>query len=86
MIDDLKDWHSPISGSLDRVTFPGGRLDEVCGSGFAHLESMGGRNWFLLIGHDDGTETALWFRSEDLRRPSYERRVRRSRPLKGDEP
>jgi hypothetical protein len=73
-MDELLDWHSPVEGSLDRVTFPGGKLDEICGSQFAHLEHMGGSSWFLLVGHDDGTETAVWFRSKDLRQPSYERR------------
>jgi hypothetical protein len=72
-MDELVNWQSPVEGSLDRVTFVDGCLDEICG-GFAHLEHMGGKDWFLLIGHDDGTETAVWFRSKDLRRPSYERR------------
>jgi len=59
---------------MDRVTFVDGRLDEVCGSRGAHLEHMHGNRWFLLIGHDDGTETAIWFSSKDLRKPFYERR------------
>lgn len=75
--DPLKDWQSPIKGSLDRVTFPDGKLDEVCGRGFAHLEHMGNGRWFLLVGHDDGSETALWFSSKDLRKPLYERRTPR---------
>lgn len=68
------DWASPIKGSNDRVTFEAGRLDEVCGSRGAHLEHMDGDRWFLLIGHDDGTETAIWFSSRDLKKPFYERR------------
>lgn len=77
MFDKLEDWQSPIKGSLDRVTFPGGKLDEICGSRYAHLEHMGGGSWFLIIGHDDGSDTAVWFRSKDLRKPSYERRAPR---------
>jgi hypothetical protein len=73
-----ENWQSPIEGSLDRVTFEGGRLDEVVGRGFAHLEHMHGHHWFLLIGHDDGTETAIWFDSKSLKRPFYERRTART--------
>lgn len=63
------------NGSGDRITFDKkGELDEVCGSRFAHLERMGGNNWFLLIGHDDGTETAIWFKSKDLKKPFWEER------------
>lgn len=73
-MSEPQNWTSPMPGSADRVTFAGGRLDEVCGKGFAHLEHMDGGRWFLLIGHDDGTETALWFTSRDLLKPFYERR------------
>lgn len=59
----------------DRVTFnENGTLDEVCGTGFAHLEHMDKNSWFLLIGHADGTETAIWFSSKDLKRPFWEKR------------
>lgn len=74
MSDETDNWTSPIAGSNDRVTFEGMHLDEICGSRGAHLECMGGNRWFLLIGHDDGTETAIWFSSKDLRKPFYERR------------
>ena len=70
----MSDWRSSIEDSNDRVTFEGGRLDEVFGSRHAHLEHTFGDRWFLLIGHDDGTETAIWFSSRDLRKPFMERR------------
>jgi hypothetical protein len=53
--------------SGDRVTYDDkGRLDEIFGSGFAHLERMRKNHWFLLIGHADGTQTALWFKSKNM--------------------
>ncbi len=73
---DPKDWQSPIEGSRDRVTFLGGRLDEVCGSAGAHLEHMGDDRWFLIVDHDDGSQTALCFSSNDLKKPFMERRPR----------
>lgn len=74
----MSDWQSP-TGSNDRVTYDDkGRLDEIVGSRFAHLEHMNKDSWFLLIGHDDGTETALWFTSHDLRKPLIERREPRA--------
>lgn len=74
----MTDWTSPLPGSLDRVAFEGGRLDEVCGSKGAHLEYMGGGKWFLIVGHDDGSQTAIWFRSKDLMKPFMERRAPRT--------
>lgn len=73
-------WTSPVNASNDRVTFDGGMLDEVYGSRGAHLEHLDGNRWFLLIAHDDGTETAIWFSSRDLRKPFYERREPRPSP------
>lgn len=60
---------------IDRTEFnEDGTLDEIVGSGVAHLEHMGGSRWFLEIGHADGTSTALWFTSRSLRRPHWEKR------------
>lgn len=59
----------------DRVTFtPKGRLDEVCCTKGAHLEHMEGDRWFILFAHADGTETAIWFTSKDLKKPFWETR------------
>lgn len=59
----------------DRVTFTEkGRLDEVVASRGAHLEHMGGNSWFLSLLHADGTETAIWFDSKDLKKPFWEKR------------
>jgi hypothetical protein len=67
--------------SGDRVTFDEkGELDEVVGTGFAHLERMGRNHWFLLIGHKDGTETAIWFDSPNLKKPFWEERPARKEP------
>lgn len=63
-----------MSESGDRVTFKGGKLDEAFGTGFAHLEHMGGNEWFLLIGRADGSESAFWFTSKDLKKPFWEKR------------
>jgi hypothetical protein len=63
----------------DRVTFTGkGTLDEIVSSCGAHLERMGRNTWFLIFHHEDSTETALWFTSTDLVRPSWEKRTGRS--------
>ena len=70
---DATNWTSP-TGSNDRVTFVRGQLDEIVGTGTAHLERLASGRWFLSIGHDDGSETAIWFESESLRRPFIERR------------
>ena len=51
-----------------------GTLDEIVGTGGAHLELMDGSRWFLEIFHADGTSTALWFTSRSLRRPHWEKR------------
>lgn len=50
----------------DRVIYDeDGRLDEIVGSGGAHLECLGYNNWWLKIYHGDGSSTALWWSSED---------------------
>lgn len=62
----------------DRVTFTDkGRLDEVCSSRGAHLEHMDGKRWFLTFYHEDGTESAFWFESKDLKQPFWETRPAR---------
>jgi hypothetical protein len=58
----------------DRVTFEDGHLDEVVSSRGAHLERMSGNRWFLIFYHEDGTETAIWFDSKNLRKPFWETR------------
>jgi hypothetical protein len=59
----------------DRVTFtPKGRLDEVCSTKGAHLEHLDGNRWFLSFEHSDGTSSAFWFRSADLKKPFWEKR------------
>ena len=61
---ETRNWQSETSN--DRVTFSGGKLDEVVGSRGTHLEYIGGNDWFLSITHDDGHQTAVWFKSKDL--------------------
>ena len=39
-----------------------GQLDEIVGSGGAHLERLSKKGWFLAITHADGSESAVWFR------------------------
>lgn len=68
-----ENWHSRFSGSSDRMTWEDGLLDEVSGRRGAHLERMSGNQWFLIIQHDDGSETALWFDSKNLGK-HFERR------------
>jgi hypothetical protein len=59
----------------DRVDFTDkGTLDEVVCSAGAHLECMGGNRWVLEFQHADGTSTAFWFGSKDLRKPFWETR------------
>ena len=59
----------------DRVDFTEkGTLDEIVSSRGAHLECMGGSRWFLSFQHADGTETAVWFSSRELRKPFWEKR------------
>lgn len=58
----------------DRVDFIKGKLDEIVSTAGAHLEYMGGGRWFLAFYHEDGTSTALWFSSKDLREPFWETR------------
>jgi hypothetical protein len=44
----------------DRVTLDDkGEPDEIFGSRFGHLERLRRDEWFLLVGHEDGTETAV---------------------------
>lgn len=63
---------------MDRVEFTkSGKLDEIVSSRGAHIEYIGDGLWFLIFGHEDGTETALWFESEDLRKPNWETREAR---------
>lgn len=69
-----------LDGVTDRVDFTDkGTLDEVVSSAGAHLEHMGGNRWFLIFQHADGTETAFWFGSKDLKKPFWETR----QPRKG---
>lgn len=57
----------------ERVTWNAdGTLDEVCARGGAHLEHMGGSNWYLSIEMEDGRDFVVWFRSKDLRKPHHE--------------
>ena len=64
---------------IDRREFVKGKLDEIVSTRGAHLEYMGDSRWFLSFLHEDGTETALWFSSRDLRNPSWEIRAAVSR-------
>ena len=51
----------------NRVTYDDkGRLDEIVCSRGAHLERMSKNHWFLSFCHEDGTETAIWFKSKDF--------------------
>ena len=53
--------------TADFIGYPhSGELDEIFGVGHTHLERLSNNTWFLLIGHEDGSETALWFTSKDL--------------------
>ena len=64
--------------ALDRVDFTEeGKLDEIVATKGAHLEYMGGANWFLEFHHEDGTSTALWFTSRSLQKPFMEKRTAR---------
>lgn len=70
----------------NRVVFNlDGTLDEVCSSRGAHLEHMNGNRWFLIFYHEDGTETAFWFNSKDLKKPFWEKRdaIRTGSPAGG---
>lgn len=58
----------------DRVDFVDGRLDEIVSARGAHLEHMDKNRWFLIFYHADGTETAIWFSSKDLKKPFWETR------------
>lgn len=60
---------------VDRVDFNSdGTLDEVVAARGAHLEHLGGKRWFLIFCHKDGTDSAFWFESKDLKKPHYETR------------
>lgn len=63
MGSETRDWQSETSN--DRVTFSDGDLDEIVGSR-VHLERMSGNQWFMSVTHDDGHQTAIWFKSKDL--------------------
>jgi hypothetical protein len=64
---------------IDRVDFTDkGMLDEVVCTAGAHLEHMGSGRWFLEFTHADGTSTAFWFGSKDLKKPFWETRQARS--------
>ena len=63
---------------MDRVDFTDGKLDEIVSSRGAHLERLGKNRWFLIFYHADGSETALWFSSRDLRKPFWETRPAKS--------
>lgn len=67
-------WKSGKPDSRDRVMFEGNELEEVFGSGYAHLERTAKNRWCLIVGHNDGSQTAIWFKSKDLRDPFWERR------------
>lgn len=60
--------------SPERMEFQGGKLDEIYVAGGAHLESMGGDDWFLEFFKEDGTSIAIWFHSKSLTKPNFEMR------------
>lgn len=61
--------------SPNRVQFnDDGSLDEVYSTKGAHLEHMDGNRWFLSFEHKDGSSSAFWFTSKDLKRPFWEKR------------
>lgn len=64
-----------MSEIIDRVDFQDGELDEIVASGAAHLERLDKDRWFLIFTHGDGSQTALWFTSKDLRKPAWEKRT-----------
>lgn len=65
----------------DRVDFTeNGMLDEIVSTKGAHLECLGGPNWFLEFQHQDGTSTALWFTSRSLCKPFFEKREPKKEP------
>lgn len=43
-----------------------GKLDEVVTDGGAHLEYLGGRQWFLSCLRADGSAFSLWFEGKIL--------------------
>lgn len=57
---------------VERMDFEDGKLDEIVVSGGAHLESMGGSDWFLEFFKEDGTSIAIWFQSKSLVKPYME--------------
>lgn len=49
---------------MDRIEYnEDGSLDEVVAGG-AHLESMGGKRWFLAMRRADGSEFCIWFKGK----------------------
>jgi len=76
MTTDARDDDDP-----NRVQFnENGTLDEVCSTRGAHLEHMHGSHWFLSFQHPDGTSSAFWFTSKDLKRPFWETREASKQP------
>lgn len=63
-----------VEHAADRVEFQDEELDEIVATRGAHLERVGQNRWFIRFSHADGTETALWFSSRDLRKPMWETR------------
>lgn len=68
---------------VERMDFEDGKLDEIVVSGGAHLESMGGDDWFLEFFKVDGSSIAIWFRSKSLTKPHMEIRQSTKEPTNG---
>jgi hypothetical protein len=52
-----------------------GSLDEVVVDSGAHLEHMGGKDWFLALHRADGSQFCVWFRGKILtteERPAHD--------------
>ena len=70
---------------MNRVTYDDkGRLDEVVTDGGAHLECMGGNQWFLSMGRADGSEFCLHFTAKitmtEEREPPRRRAAEKGKP------
>lgn len=64
-----------MSGTVERVTWEeDGSLDEIVGTKGVHLEYLGGKRWYLSVGHEDGSQSVFWFKSNTLKRPFWEKR------------
>lgn len=68
----LADSSQDANNGTDRRDFINGKLNEIVSTKGAHLEYMGESQWFLSFQHEDGTETAIWFTSRNLRNPFWE--------------